>query len=106
MEITKNNVNGAKVMAINGKIDTLTSPTLQESIMAEIANKPQKLILDLTEVNYISSAGLRVLLIAQKSLKPNGGEVILIGANESLKNIFNISGFTPLFNFADSLTQI
>jgi anti-anti-sigma factor len=106
MDISINNITGGAVLNITGKIDTLTSPELQEAVMSEIANKPQKLVLDLSAVNYISSAGLRVLLIAQKSLKPTGGNVILVGANDSLKEIFNISGFTALFTFADTISDI
>ncbi|RAP34377.1 anti-anti-sigma factor [Candidatus Marinamargulisbacteria bacterium SCGC AG-439-L15] len=103
MQITLENVNDITVIHISGKLDTVTAPDL-EAVVIELIEKHQfKLIFDLTKMTYISSSGLRVLLIAQKKLAPHNREAILNGLSESLHSIFEISGFTQLFCFTDTL---
>jgi anti-sigma B factor antagonist len=105
MEITKDMFNDMPVINLVGKLDTITSPDLQDKLIPIISEGHKKVLLNFTDITYISSSGLRVLLVGQKSLKPTGGEVILVGVNDSLKEIFNISGFTALFTFYDTLDQ-
>lgn len=104
MEITEELIDGKLVVRLVGKLDTVTSPDLQEKLMALVADDVKTIYLDFTNLSYVSSAGLRVLLMTQKRVKPLGGEVLLIAVNTSIKEVFRISGFNSLFNFLEALS--
>ncbi|MCP4051415.1 MAG: STAS domain-containing protein [bacterium] len=103
MEITENIIDNIFILSLNGKLDTITSNDLQEKLMDTISSGEKKIIIDLTECSYISSAGLRVLLMGQKRLKPLGGSIMLASVSDNIKQIFSISGFSSLFVFFDSI---
>ena len=90
-------VNGTSMkIAIEGRLDTLTAPELQ----AELANYKlgdlTEIVLDLSKLEYISSAGLRVLLQAFRSMKM-GGVMRVVNANEITKKVFEVTGFDECF---------
>ena len=89
------NVNGAVVtLKIIGRLDTMTAPALEAAIddsSAEI----QELILDCGELEYVSSAGLRVILKAQKQMNAKGS-MKLTGVNETIMEVFDITGFADI----------
>lgn len=91
------------VVKVDGRIDTLTAPELDKVVQGVIANNQTQIVLDLSKVDYISSTGFRVFIMAQKKTKPQGGQVILMGVSDEIKEIFEISGFTHLFTFAENL---
>ena len=105
MEITEESINGKLIVHLVGKLDTVTSPDLQEKLMALVLDEVKTIYLDFTDLSYVSSAGLRVLLMTQKRVKPLGGEVVLVAVNTSIKEVFRISGFSTLFSFVDALPQ-
>ena len=91
-------VNGTSMkIAIEGRLDTLTAPELQ----AELANYKlgdlTEIVLDLSKLEYISSAGLRVLLQAFRSMKM-GGVMRIVNANEITRKVFEVTGFDEYFN--------
>ena len=94
MQIKKTVENDTVTYKIYGKIDTNTSPELQKEIV-----NPQEgiknLILDLEDVDYISSAGLRVLLLANQNMSKIG-EMKVINASENVKGVFEITGFDDI----------
>lgn len=81
---------------VKDKIDTTTAPDFENEIMDEMGNF-NSLILDFKELEYISSAGLRVLIATAKKLKPQNIPFI-IEVNETIKEIFVISGFDKILN--------
>ena len=81
---------------VKGKIDTNTSPDFQNEILDEMG-KFDSLIIDFTELDYISSAGLRVLVIIAKKLKPENIP-FTIKVNDFIKEILLISGFDKILN--------
>lgn len=88
---------GKKVtISITGRIDTSTAPQLQE-YLKEAMPGVEELILDLTEVDYISSAGLRVILFAQKTMNSQGS-MSVSNANKDILEIFELTGFTDILN--------
>jgi anti-anti-sigma factor len=105
MNITMEEKNECLYVSLDGKLDTLTSPELQPKLVSEIDRGFHKIILDFTKVDYISSAGLRVLLIAQKKVTPHGGSVVLLGINETLIELFEVSGFSHFFCFTETLDE-
>lgn len=95
MTIEKN-INGEKLLiTAEGRIDTKTAPEL-ESVLNESLDGISDLTIDLAKVDYISSAGLRVLLMAQKQMN-HQGTMSVINANDDLMEIFEITGFTDIF---------
>lgn len=96
MNITKTQENEKMVLTLSGRLDTMTAPDLEtevNSIPAEI----NELILDMSSLEYISSAGLRVLLSAQKKMNKLG-KMTLVGVSDSVNEVFEITGFADILN--------
>ena len=94
MNINIEKDNGRVVMEIEGRIDTVTAPELEKAINEE-GEALKFLVLDFKAVNYFSSAGLRVLLGAQKKMNVQGG-MELINVNEDIMDIFEMTGFADV----------
>lgn len=91
IDFTKNN--GEMTVAIDGRLDTVTAPEL-ESFLGEHYVGVDSLIFDCKELDYISSAGLRVLLTAHKRMK---GAMKLTGVNELVMEVFEMTGFADIW---------
>lgn len=96
LTIAKRTENGKAVLAPEGRVDTTTAPEL-ERVIKEIVPSSDSLTLDFQKVDYISSAGLRVLLSAHKALCGKGGMKI-VNVSDSIKEIFEITGFYDILN--------
>ena len=95
MEIKKQ-LDGSKLtVALSGRLDTTTAPKFEEQLKSSLSGVTD-LTLDFSELDYISSAGLRVLLSAQKSLNASKGTMRVTGANEIVKEIFDVTGFSDI----------
>ena len=110
MELTTRKEKGAVIVSVNGRIDAVTSPDLEKFLSEVAAADENILILNLNEVDYISSAGLRVILIVAKQLKIKQGELILAGLQDVVKEVVESSGldsFLKVFDTAqDALGQL
>lgn len=95
MTITKNTENGVLTLALEGRLDTNTAPELEKEIDADLTADVQTLILDLKDLEYISSAGLRVLLAAQKKMNKQGNMVVK-NANDMIMDVFQVTGFIDI----------
>lgn len=87
--------NGA-TLALTGRLDTVTAPELEKAV-AELLPQTDSLVLDLGSLEYISSAGLRVLLKAYKALVAKGG-LKLTGVQEAVRDVFDITGFSDFLD--------
>ena len=96
MEIKKNAE--AKVIEIVGRLDTMTAPALEKAINQDIGDA-KNLVLDLTGVQYISSAGLRVLLGAQKKMQKIGSMKV-VNVCEAVMEVFEMTGFADILVIA------
>ena len=95
MEIKKN-LEGAKLtLAPIGRVDTITSPELEAAVQLDGV---EELVFDLANVDYISSAGLRVLLASQKKMASKSMKIA--NAKPAVKEVFDITGFSDIFTFA------
>ena len=94
LNIKKTVENGAAAVALEGRLDTTTSPQLEEELKALFPGL-STLILDFAALEYISSAGLRVLLAAQKQMNRQG-EMKIIHVNEVIADIFEVTGFSEI----------
>lgn len=94
MTITKTKKGTELAIAIEGKVDTTTAPQL-ESEISDSTGGIEKLVFDFAKVEYISSAGLRVLLLAQKIMNKQG-EMTVTNCSEDIMEIFEVTGFTDI----------
>lgn len=105
MQISIKATDEVKVLEFEGHLDTQTSPDAQEQMIELIEKGEKKILVHFGKLDYISSAGLRILLIAAKQLKAAGGELRLCCLNEVVKEVFDISGFTTIFNVFGSESE-
>ena len=96
LKISTSNNGDEYIIVVGGRLDTLTSPELDGEIN-KVIGKAKKLIFDLGELVYISSAGLRVLLGAAQQMDGKG-EMTLIHVSEAVREVFDITGFIEVFN--------
>ena len=91
------------IIAVEGSLDTNTSKEAGDQLTKLVDEGKLKLLIDLTNLDYISSSGLRILLVTSKKLKSQKGEMRICGLNETVKEVFEISGFTMIFNVFDAI---
>ena len=96
MNFEKSQDGSVLTVSLSGEIDSMNTPELEERLIKEI-DGVKELIFDFKELEYISSAGLRVLLTMQKTMKSQGSMVIK-NTNEEVMEIFKVTGFVRLLN--------
>ena len=94
MQINKNQEGNKLTLAPIGRVDTITSPELEAAVVLDGIDE---LVFDLAQVDYISSAGLRVLLSSQKKMA--GKSMKIVNAKPGVKEVFDITGFSDIFTF-------
>ncbi len=94
MEIIKTQEENTLILALQGRLDTNTAPLLEQTLTEELDGVTE-LVLDFEEIDYISSAGLRVLLAAQKRMKKQGS-MKLVNVSEVVNEIFEVTGFLTI----------
>lgn len=95
MTITMNRDADTLTLALNGRLDTTTAPQLEKALKENL-NGITQITFDFAGVEYISSAGLRVLLSAQKQMNAAGGTMKLVHVNETVMEVFEITGFSDI----------
>ena len=96
MDITIRDEGDIKVVMLNGKLDTNTTPAAESEINALIEAGASKLLINFEQLSYISSSGLRLLLATAKRLKVEGGDLQVCSLNEMATEVFEISGFSTI----------
>lgn len=97
MQITASNENGVTVLTVVGRMDTNTSPEAEKVISGQIDGGAKRLLLDLAGLEYMSSAGLRALLLGAKKSKATGASLALCGVRPEIKEVLVVSGFVSFF---------
>lgn len=105
MEIKTEKTNDVVILNIIGNLDSNTSGMLEETLIPAIGNEKTKIIIDCSQMGYISSAGLRVLLMAAKKSKHAGGVIVLCALKDHIKEVFDIAGFTAIFSIMPTRTE-
>ncbi|MBE6414465.1 MAG: STAS domain-containing protein [Verrucomicrobiaceae bacterium] len=103
MEIKIISQPSSEIIVIKGRLDVTTTQDLEKTFTDLFNAGKNKMLIDCTELEYISSAGLRTLLTAAKTSKKIDGKIVLANLNTNVKQIFEISGFTSIFDIFDSL---
>ncbi len=102
MEINLKNQQDICIAELTGDIDGQTSSMVQEKLLSLLTFQ-SRVILNLTEVEYMSSAGLRVLLNLYKQAENQGSKIILIGLSEDVKDVMEVTGFLNFFTLSNNL---
>ena len=93
MDIIEKTINEIIIFKLNGNLNSNTSPELEDKIFEAIKNESKNMILDFEDLDYISSAGLRVIMKATKNLKQSEGMIVLCSMQDYVKEVFEIAGF-------------
>lgn len=105
MEITTKQYKHCDVVAVTGRVDSSTAPKLSEALDAIVNAGRFKIVLDMEKLEYMSSAGFRALIAAQRNCKHyNRGEVVLANVPKNINNALELAGFTSLFKIFKDLT--
>lgn len=97
MNIELEEVDGVMVATLFGELDGRTAPIVQEKFLA-LPGSHGKILLDMSGVTYISSAGLRALLMLYRRMAANDGRVALAGLTENIKDVMTVTGFLEFFD--------
>jgi anti-sigma B factor antagonist len=103
MEIIKEEQNGVSILKLLGRLDSNTSAEFEEQILGMIGHGVKSVVVDFEGLDYISSAGLRVLLKAAKEIRRSEGKIVLCSMNDYIKEVFEIAGFVSIFPIATSM---
>jgi len=102
MHIREDRNDGVTIIAPAGRIDSTTSGTLERHLLGVIGAGHHRLVVDFADVEYISSAGLRVMLTLAKKTKEMRGALALCGMGDTVRQVFELAGFLPLFTIETS----
>ncbi len=106
MEIKVQQYKHCDLLTVKGKVDSFTAPELSSAIEKINSEGRFKIVLDFNELDYMSSAGFRALLVAQRNCKRyNRGEVVLARVPKKIMEALELTGFTPLFKIFDDVTS-
>ena len=97
MEITERRTGDVVTLSLSGRLDTTTAKAFEAKILTQIESGDRRFILDLAQLDYISSAGLRVLVLAGKHLGRGKGKIVLCSLKNPVREVFDIVGFSSTF---------
>lgn len=97
MEVTATESQGRRVVHVAGRVDSNTAPRLEERLAALLHEGPSRLVINLREVDFLSSAGLRVLLSASRTARQNGGDVHLSEVSSQVARLLELTSFDVYF---------
>ncbi|UCG13385.1 MAG: STAS domain-containing protein [Deltaproteobacteria bacterium] len=103
MEVIEKKQNGICILELLGRLDSNTSPEFEKRLFEVIEDGAKSVVVDFEGLDYISSAGLRVLLKATKELKRSQGKMVLCSMKEYIKEVFEIAGFVSIFPIASTV---
>ena len=104
MEIEFETVDGIVVVTLFGELDSRTAPIVQDKLM-DLPSPEARVLLEMSGVNYISSAGLRALLMLYRRMANSDGRVALVGLTESIRDLMTVTGFLDFFAAYDTLPE-
>lgn len=102
MTVTITRLNDVTVVALAGEIDASSAPAAQQQILPA-AGEGARMLLDMSGVTFMSSAGLRMLLSTYRQVSSNHGRVVLVGLSEELSDTMAVTGFLNFFATADTV---
>ncbi len=105
MEIRTEKQGNSTIFSLKGRLDSQTSTDVEKRILQAISEGSSHIILDFAELDYISSAGIRVLVHCHKELEKNRGKIFLTSVPKPIENVLYITGFLPYFKIYENQAQ-
>ena len=102
MDLREDTSGDITILEVNGRIDSSTAPVLGEKLTASLVTPKRRLILDLRQLEYISSAGFRILLLAGKRAEESEARFVLCSVTGKVRQLFDLGGFLDLFVISGS----
>ena len=104
MEIHIRRIGQAVVVTVGGDIDGRTAPQARDEVAAQVP-PGASILLDMSGVAYMSSAGLRMLLATYRQVKASGGDIVLVGLQEQIAETMSMTGFLPFFTVCETVEE-
>ena len=101
MDVQIENIDDVTVIALAGELDGKTAPVAQNEVLP-LAEPGCKLLIDMSKVPYMSSAGLRMMLLIYRQVTASNGQSVLVGLSEEIKDTMEVTGFLDYFEVRDS----
>jgi len=105
MEVTEKRQDGVIILVPKGRLDSNTSDDFEKRLLGLVGTGETSLVIDFKDLDYISSAGLRVLLKAAKELKKQNGQLAFCAVKDYIREIFELSGFVSFFPIHATLEE-
>jgi anti-anti-sigma factor len=102
IEIVENRLSGLLVIGLQGRLDSAGTPAFEQAMQRIVASGETRVVLDCTDLRYVSSVGLGVMIDSAKALKNGGGTLTFAGPNQHVRSVFEIVGFFSLFEIFSS----
>ncbi|MBQ1683859.1 MAG: STAS domain-containing protein [Bacteroidales bacterium] len=99
MKTSIQEIDGKPVAFLSGELDTAAAAEVEADLRPLLGSEGRDVVIDCTELEYIASSGLRILLGILKKVKADGGRVVLKNVNEVIRDVFELTGFIKLFEF-------
>ena len=102
MDISEDRKADAVILALSGKLDATTAKTFEDRILGVINSGTQRLVVDLSQLDYVSSSGLRVFILAAKRLQTVDGKIVLCSMKDHVRQVFDLAGFSSMLSIYGS----
>ena len=103
MRLAESRMGASLVLALEGRLDSSTSPELEKRLAALTERGERHLVIDFAKLEYVSSAGLAVILSSTKKMRAAQGDIALARVNDRILRVFQMSGFVSLYKMYDTL---
>lgn len=104
-DIQKENHGNTSVFHLQGKLDGITSPVIQEDISQSLSQGSKNIVLDCEHLDYMSSAGIRVLLQSYHQVGKNSGKIVLSHVSKNIEQTLYVTGFLSYFKIYDNIEE-
>ncbi len=105
MNIETRDLKHVSVVKITGRVDSATAPDLNQALQGLIGANRRRIVLDLQDTEYMSSAGLRVLVVMLKAARQGGGELKLAQPAQRIREVLDLAGLTPIFHIHSDVIE-
>ena len=105
MQISSRELKRVNVVSVSGRVDSAAAPDLEKTLQGLIDDRRNQIVVELAEVEYMSSAGLRALVSALKASKKGGGEVVIARPSPRVREVIDLAGLTPVFTMYDDTLE-
>jgi len=105
MQISSRELKRVNVVTVGGRVDSAAAPDLEKTLQGLVENRRNQLVIELADVEYMSSAGLRALVSALKAAKKGGGDLIIARPSARVREVIDLAGLTSIFTMHDDTLE-